>query len=270
MLQGRPQGDPPSQHVQNLEDFIVVSNSRENDQMQMNLEKENEWKMLEKNVTEDKECGIEVEEKLVEEVDIVKQKEWFNGNEVQVEKMQPNFQGNAAYVPPLQNIVLRRPFLITSKALINVFNKMVIIRFRDESTIFDLLELMKHLKESDHTLYYVESFGSSSENLNFQDLGHMPYLMDDYKIKCMENFYFDLGDQDLNKTFHFEFVGGLLKTREEPLAIDSLFVMKIKDFFLNDDLKLPFIIVKDLLEEYRSLMVLQDVTPPFLQYSSGS
>ncbi|GJV77216.1 hypothetical protein Tco_1508800 [Tanacetum coccineum] len=228
MLQGRPQGDPPSKHVQNLKDFIVVSNSRENDQMQMNLEKENEWKMLKKNVIEDKECGIEVEEKLVEEVDIVKEKEWFNGNE------------------------------------------MVTIRFRDESTVFDLLESMKHLKESDRTLYYVESFGSSSENLNFQDLGHMPYLMDDYKIECMENFYFDLGDQDLNNTFHFEFVGGLLKTREEPLAIDSLFVMKIKDFFLNDDLRLPFIIAKDLLEEYRSLMVLQDVTPPFLQYSSGS
>ena len=68
----------------------------------MNLEEENKSKMLEKVIVGNEEGGIEVEEKLIEEVDIVKEKERLDGNEVQVEKMQPNCKENTAYVPPLQ------------------------------------------------------------------------------------------------------------------------------------------------------------------------
>ena len=73
-------------------------------------------------------------------------------------------------------IILGRPFLMTSKALIYVFDKKVTLRVGDESMVFDLSESMKHPKESDDTLYYVESFESSSENDNFQDFGSAGYI----------------------------------------------------------------------------------------------
>ena len=56
----------------------------------MNLEEENKSKMLENVIVENEECGIEFQEELVEEVEIVKEKEGFNGNEAQLEKKQPN------------------------------------------------------------------------------------------------------------------------------------------------------------------------------------
>ncbi|GKA70636.1 hypothetical protein Tco_0776775 [Tanacetum coccineum] len=65
MLQERPQGDPPSQHVQNLKEFKVVLNSRECDQIKMNLEKENEWKVLDKNIVDNEEDEVTVEEELI-------------------------------------------------------------------------------------------------------------------------------------------------------------------------------------------------------------
>ena len=68
-------------------------------------------------------------------------------------------------------IILGRPFLMTSKALIDVFAKKVTLRVGDESMVFDLLESMKHPKESNDMLYYVEGFESSSENDKFQDFG---------------------------------------------------------------------------------------------------
>ncbi|GJX63728.1 reverse transcriptase domain-containing protein [Tanacetum coccineum] len=67
-------------------------------------------------------------------------------------------------------IILGRPFLITSKALIDVFDKKVTLRVGDESMVFYLSESMKHPKESDDTLCYVEGFENIFENENFKKL----------------------------------------------------------------------------------------------------
>ena len=107
----------------------------------------------------------------MEEVEIVKEKEGFNGNEVQVKKLQPDCQENSAYVPPLQNIVLERPFLITSKSLSNEFDKKFTLRVGDESMVFGLSESMKHPKESDDELYFVEGVENLDEVEVFDHLG---------------------------------------------------------------------------------------------------
>nr|GEW94268.1 hypothetical protein [Tanacetum cinerariifolium] len=110
MLHKRPQVDPPSKHVQNLKEFKVVSIYGECDQLKMYLEKENEWKVLDKNIVDNEEDEIIVEEelivkkpkvnKVVIEEEVVNEKESLNTREVQVHSMQSYFQETNAYIPP--------------------------------------------------------------------------------------------------------------------------------------------------------------------------
>ncbi|PWA99517.1 hypothetical protein CTI12_AA005950 [Artemisia annua] len=227
-------------------------------------------------------------------------------------------------------IILGRSFLMTSKALIDVFDKKVTLRVGDESMVFDISESMKHPKESDDTLYYVEGFESfrciypCDNNLyghinvpvstalsiqpyaNFSyghmlpsdtippygniSYGRLPYLIDDCEIEMMEPFYFDLGGDVLDETFHFELGDGDLKMIQEVLAIDSPLTSKIDELpqddafklkpsiedppalelkdlpshleyaFLAEDSKLPVIIAKDLsaIEKEKLLAVLKE------------
>lgn len=68
-------------------------------------------------------------------------------------------------------IILGRPFLMTSKALIDVFDKKVTLKVGDESMVFDLSESMKHPKESDNELYYVEGIENLTEEVIDQSVG---------------------------------------------------------------------------------------------------
>lgn len=77
----------------------------------MDLGEENKREVIEKDVEEDKEDEVEVEEELdvkkpkgknvvVEKEKVVNGNEGSSGNDVQVDKMQPNCQGSTTYVPP--------------------------------------------------------------------------------------------------------------------------------------------------------------------------
>ncbi|GJV05412.1 putative ribonuclease H-like domain-containing protein [Tanacetum coccineum] len=116
-------------------------------------------------------------------------------------------------------IILGRPFLITLKALIDVFDKKVTLRVGNESMVFNLLESMKHPKESDDTLYYVEGFENIFENENFQEVETTGCI----KPPWIEAY--NLGDDDF-------------KRKEEVLAIDSPLITKVEKLPQDDTFNL--------------------------------
>ena len=111
MLQERPQGGLPSNTEQNPKDLKAVFTRNQRGQRNMDMGEENRREVIEKDVEEDNEDEVEIEEELVvkkpkgknvvvEKDEVVKDKEGSSGNDVQVDKMQPNCQGSTAYVPP--------------------------------------------------------------------------------------------------------------------------------------------------------------------------
>ncbi|GKB47257.1 reverse transcriptase domain-containing protein [Tanacetum coccineum] len=190
-------------------------------------------------------------------------------------------------------IILGRPFLMTSKALIDVFNKKVTLRVGDESMVFDLSKSMKHPKESDDTLYYVEGFENIFENGKFQELGPArgiwpsnknPYshtahtVSSDQSIQSYADFSYGhmlpsdyihpyenisygrmpylIDDCEIESMEPFYFDLGVISTRTRIKDLSS----HLEYAFLAEDSKLPVIIAKDLssIEKEKLLGVLKE------------
>ncbi|GJX05305.1 reverse transcriptase domain-containing protein [Tanacetum coccineum] len=174
-------------------------------------------------------------------------------------------------------IILRRPFLITSKALIDVFNKKVTLRVGDESMLFDLSKSMKHPKESDDT--HTPSTEPSDQSIQ-------PYVIKAYSrmlsSECIHVYGLEayirmlylIDDFELEKVLA---INSPLITKIEKLPQDDTFKLKpsiedpptleLKDLpshleyaFLAEYSKLPVIISKDLssIEKEKLLVVLKE------------
>ncbi|GJR68379.1 reverse transcriptase domain-containing protein [Tanacetum coccineum] len=153
-------------------------------------------------------------------------------------------------------IILGRPFLMTSKALIDVFDKKVTLGVGDESMVFDLSESMKHPNESDDELYFVEGIKNLDKYEVFYYLGNagtiqlirpygvspysrMPYLIEDNDIEIMKNFYFDMGGgDDTFESYRFELENKELELIEDLLTVDAPLITQIEKLQKDDIFKL--------------------------------
>ncbi|GJZ18353.1 reverse transcriptase domain-containing protein [Tanacetum coccineum] len=152
-------------------------------------------------------------------------------------------------------IILGRPFLITLKALIDVFDKKVTLRVGDESMVFDLSESMKHPKESDEP--------SDQSILIHSDKsisGMLSIRMHKRMVRAYSVLLYLIDDFELEKVLA---INSPLITKIEKLPQDNTFKLKpsiedpptleLKDLpshleyaFLAEYSKLPVIIAKDL------------------------
>ncbi|KAL0345410.1 UNVERIFIED_CONTAM: hypothetical protein Sradi_4372300 [Sesamum radiatum] len=96
-------------------------------------------------------------------------------------------------------LILGRPFLATSRALIDVQKGQLTLRVNDEHVVFNVFKPMKYLHKNEHDICEINSINSSNGNnlqgmkkehkeaINFVDTGHGPNRKKRWRNQAYEN-----------------------------------------------------------------------------------
>ncbi|KAK1429674.1 hypothetical protein QVD17_11888 [Tagetes erecta] len=174
-------------------------------------------------------------------------------------------------------LILGRPFLATSRALVDVFEGKLTLRVDEEEVVFSIEKSMKHTQNNDDTLYFIDSIDYHVDHYLQEMLGHDSL---DTQLLEGEELDFEQANQicdELARLLAQEQppspkvceVFEVMEKKEEPKAKPSIEEppsLELKELpdhleyaYLDDDSKLPVIIASNLLgdEKARLLDVLK-------------
>ena len=157
-------------------------------------------------------------------------------------------------------LILGRPFLATSRALIDVCNKKLTLRVGDEEVVFDIEDSMKQSLGHDDSLYYIDTI----------DLSVKDHLQDILEKDYLDSFSIGSGDVDLTHEEEVNALAYMLANELSPMlkecedvynqmaqklkpSIEEPPTLELKDLpahleyaFLKGESKLPVIIASNL------------------------
>ena len=166
-------------------------------------------------------------------------------------------------------LILGRPFLATSKALIDVSNGKLALRIGDEEVTFDITDSMRQSLNLDDSCYYLDMIELQIENYLQEIVGDDPletYLRKDEELRknnaeAMEEIAALLAAEPSQRLKDFEKIERGEEQRLKP-SIEEPPTLELKELpgtleyaFLEGEYELPVIIASDLsCEDKRKLM----------------